>query len=178
MKKKRLLKFLLVGGLMITSAAISLSSCTKDNEANEDLESLPTIQTIIYGDRDPSLGFICPYCGELVPSGGRHVHHFSPKNKEENTLPSNWAVLGLTWGSMTMTNDAGEVVPNNLGNRQHPFEVDYCETYWNLPPGGHVCGYAVEKIYHRHYVEYALSTNGYDGYTHNEWHVGGGTGED
>ena len=55
--KKRLLMFLLVGGLMITSA-ISLSSCKKNNEANEDLSSLPVVETTLDVDRD--YGFYCP----------------------------------------------------------------------------------------------------------------------
>ena len=63
MMKKNLFKLLLVGGLVVSSV-ISLNSCKKNNEANEDLSSLPVVETTLDVDRD--YGFYCPYCGEMV----------------------------------------------------------------------------------------------------------------
>ena len=74
MMKKRLLKLLLVGGLVISSV-ISLNSCKKNKESNEDLKSLPTIETSVAWNRD--FGFYCPYCGATITPGTTdHWHLF------------------------------------------------------------------------------------------------------
>lgn len=159
MMKKKLILCSLLGGLIIVSAAIVLNSCKKDNEANEDL-NLPTIEIVLNGDTGQ-----CPYCGEVIEIGQNHVHYFSPMQEETRHSGQ------LTWGSMYMTNETGEDVPNNLGNIEHPFPVDFCETYLDLPLGTHVCRYATEHICHRHIVCYK---NGYDDNTDRSWHIGGG----
>ena len=175
MKKNRLLKFLLVGGLIITSAAISLSSCKKNNEAEEDL-NLPMGEDIMCVDRD-GFNYMCPYCFKIVPPGGYHMHHFSPQ-EGQNTLPSNWEILNLTWGSLDSLDQYGNIVYEDdgvtpmhqrMGNRAKPFTVEYCES---ITPGYHFCPWCAEKVYHRHKITYDPSTipqitNGY--------HVGGGT---
>ena len=164
MKKTKLILFSLVANVMIS--ALCLSSCKKDNEAKESL-NLPTIETVIYGDCNAELGIECPYCGMTIEPNHYHEHHFSPMQGEP--LPNDY----LTWGSMFITNEAGEVVPNNLGNMEHPFPVDYCENY--LPDGVHTCRYCAEKIYHRHTVIYSVEPGGYEGNSNRwGWHVGGG----
>ena len=166
MKKINLILFPIVASVMMISA-VCLSSCKKDNEAKGSL-NLPTIETVIYGDCDAELGVECPYCSGMIEPDHYHEHHFSPMQGEP--LPDDC----LTWGSMFITNEAGEVVPNNQGNLDHPFSVDYCENY--LPDGVHTCRYCAEKIYHRHKVIYSMEPGGYNGNSnkYGGWHLGGG----
>lgn len=194
MKKKRFLKLLLVGGLMVAST-IGLDSCKKSNEAADEDLNLPMTEIEVCGLRDPSmpdmdLGFICPYCGKLIPPGTTsHIHHFSPMAIEDPVThclpflptpnangPFNYGIADSLDASGNIVYDSDGITPLHqlTGNRDKPFEVDYCETYWNLPPGGHVCPYCVEGRYHRHNIVYHIGTNGHDGYTHNQWHIGGG----
>ena len=161
MKKIKLILFPLMVSVMIS--AVCLSSCKKDNEAKESL-NLPTIETVIYGDCDSELGIECPYCGGMIEPDHYHEHHFSPM--QGDLLSDN-----LEWGSMYITNETGEVVPNNLGDIEHPFPVDYCEN--NLSDDIHVCRYCAEKIYHKHRVIYSVES-GYDSYTSKWIHIGGG----
>ena len=163
MKKAKLIHFSLVACVMMISA-LCLSSCKKDNEAKEGLK-LPTIESVIYGDCNDELSVECPYCGGSIEPGHYHEHHFSPMQGESPLSDD------LTWGSMFMTNEAGEVVPNNLGDIEHPFPVDYCEN--NLSDDIHVCRYCAEKIYHKHRVIYSVES-GYDSYTSKWIHIGGG----
>lgn len=195
MKKKRFLKLLLVGGLIVTTT-IGLDSCKKNSEATDEDLNVPMTEIEVSGLRDSSmpdmdLGFICPYCEIFIaPGTTEHVHHFSPKVWTDDYGITHYPFLPTPpdpsnpyhYGSLDSLNEDGDVVydsdgnpfPNHLGNRRYPFPVDYCEIYWNLPPGGHVCPYCVEGRYHRHNITYHISTNGHDGYTHNQWHVGGG----
>ena len=145
--KKRLLMFLLVGGLMITSA-ISLSSCKKNNEANEDLNSMPVVESSVQLSRDGvNYGFYCPYCGTTI---------VVPNVPSPNDY--HWHLFGSIYG-----NDEG-------------FAVDDCERAYNLPQGYHICPYAVEGRPHAHTFIYVLEGGtGPNGYITNSWHVGGGT---
>jgi len=172
MKKNRLLNFLLVGGLLITSAAISFSSCKKNNEADEDL-NLPLVETVL-DNRDWS--FMCPYCTKEIPANGYHMHHFSPR-EGENTLPSNWEELHLTWGSLDSLDQYGNIVYEDdgvtpmhqrTGNRAKPFTVEFCESISSY----HFCPWCAQKIYHRHKITFTPSTNPQ---ITNGYHVGGGT---
>lgn len=145
--KKRFLMFLLVGGLMITSA-ISLSSCKKNNEANEDLNSMPVVESSVQLSRDGvNYGFYCPYCGTtiIVPNApGPEDYH--------------WHLFGDRPG------------------HEHEFDVMDCERAYNLPEGYHICPYAVEGRAHAHTFIYVLEGGtGPNGYITNSWHVGGGT---
>ena len=153
MKKRQLLKFLLVGCIIITSA-ISISSCKKSNEASEDLNSLPVVETPIFGDRVGDFAYVCPYCQDtnhlIEPDSPIHWHLFEPGGMPPTSLP-------MEYDSM------------------YPFPVNYCEVAWNLPNGGHVCRYAVEGMRHGHALHFHYYENGYDGYTANSWHVGGAT---
>ena len=166
MKKIKLILFPLVASVMMIST-VCLSSCKKNNETKEGL-NLPTIETVIYGDCDSELGIECPYCSGMIEPDHYHEHHFSPMQGDP-LLSDN-----LEWGSMFITNEAGEVVPNNLGNKEHPFPVDYCENF--LPDGVHVCRYCAEKIYHRHTVIYSVEQGGFDDnyIRFGGWHLGGG----
>ena len=182
MKTKRLLKLLLVGGLMITSAAISLNSCKKSDADRE--PNLLTVETVVYTDDDSGhvSGIECPYCQRVIMPGDTHTHHFSPKmgEKELPIYPPN-----LKWGVLDSIDDNGNVVydlDNNgnpmtpihqrMGNIDKPFPVDYCEI--DFPKGVHVCRYCAEKIYHRHTIVYSLERGENDGNFHKSWHIGGG----
>ena len=184
MKKKRFLKLLLVGGLIVTTT-IGLDSCKKNNEATDEDLNVPMTEIEVCGLRDSSmpdmdLGFICPYCENFIaPGTTRHIHHFSPLPEPDASghlpfLPTPDAFGPFTYGVRDSITPSGATVHQLWGTRAKPFEVDYCENYWNLPPGGHVCPYCVEGRYHRHNITYHISTNGHDGYTHNQWHIGGG----
>ena len=178
MKKTRLILISLAASAMMVSA-ICLSSCNK-NKANEDL-SLPTIETAVYVESNPELGFECPYCQKIILPGESHTHHFSPM-MGESALPS--YPHDLTWGVLDSIDDNGNVVyeldengnptttpiHQRMGNKAKPFPVDYCET--NLPQGVHFCRYCAEKRYHRHSIIHSLEP--VDGYSPKSWHLGGG----
>ena len=142
--KKNLLKLLLVGGLVVSSA-IGLSSCKKNNEANEDLNSLPKVETTVTLDRD--WGFYCPYCGEtiIVPNVANpqdyHWHLFGSKN-------------GYDQGFAVTDCERAYNLPE--GYHVCPYAVEG-------RPHAHTFVYILE------------GGTGPNGYITNSWHVGGGT---
>lgn len=144
MMKKRLLKLLLVGGLVISSV-ISLNSCKKNNEANEDLNSLPVIETTLNVDRD--WGFICPYCGEtvVIPNVPNpedyhwHLFGYRPGHEFEFEVDDCERAYNLPEGY--------HICPYAVEGRPH------AHTFVYVLEGG----------------------TGPNGYITNSWHVGGGT---
>lgn len=141
--KKRLLKLLLVGGLVISSV-IGLNSCKKNNEANEDLKSMPTIETTVAGDRE--YGFYCPYCGTtiIVPN-------------VSNPEDEHWHLFGAIYG-----HDEGFAVDDCERAYNLPSGYHICPYAVEGRPHRHRIIFELE------------GGVGPNGQITNSWHVGGG----
>ena len=129
MMKKNLLKLLLVGGLVISSA-IGLSSCKKNNEANEDLNSLPVVETIAAGDRD--FGLYCPYCGEIITVNTTdhwHLFGYKPGHPYEFAVTDCERAYSLPSGY--------HYCPYAAEGRVHAHQIVY-ELDGGVGPNGHI----------------------------------------
>ena len=160
--KRRLLMPLIVAGLMITMA-LSFSSCKK-TENKTDIDSIPTVETPIYGDRvDPVPYMTCPYCNRHIPAGTyEHIHYFAP----EGTIPSS-PEPPMNW--IYPVNHCNEgFTPDASGNIQ---VCPYSGELQDMFPGNPM----FLPRFHRHNLVYILF--GPDGGQANHWHVGGGTTE-
>jgi hypothetical protein len=158
MMKKRLLMPLLVAGMMVASV-VSLDSCKKNDKAEiktsyriiED-EEMPVVEECNYFDRviDYNHWMTCPYC--------------------EATLYANDTTHWHTFG----VNKYG--VPGE-------FPVDGCLSAYD--EGDTPCPYSGSAYaatgdpgdmarYHAHRIYLIRNMPGWDGGSHNVWHVGGG----